>query len=59
MAWMEAVMERRDRELRRHAHCYTNTSRQFTNWHLVLGPAVYEFGNWGLIISEVEVDWQG
>lgn len=54
VAWMVAVMERRDGEWRRHSHCYTNTSWQFTNWHPVPGPVVHEFGDWGPMISEVE-----
>lgn len=53
VAWMVAVMERRHRELR-HSHCYTNTSWQVANWCLVPGPVVYEFENWGPMISGVE-----
>lgn len=52
--WMVARMERRGRDLGRHSHCYENTSWQFTNWHLVPGPVVYEFGIWGPVISRAE-----
>lgn len=54
VAWTVAVMERRDREVRRHSHCYTNTSWEVPNWHQLPGPVVNEFGNWGPIISGVE-----